>query len=317
MATTISDFGGMTQKVLRLPDPSEQTWSAFNPSIGYAKKAGYAMLFRSSNYLIDERTGIIRLLFGTTIKSRIWFSELDEDLNLVGLREVKFDHQGAQVRRGVEDPRLFWRDDSWYFSAVMLEAGHTPRARMTVYRLDTETMVATFVEKLETPSANVPEKNWMAPDVATSAFDFVYSFRKTYKDGTLEDIPDSSRLPKYRGGSGLVLQDDGTYLAVVHQVDVDESRKINPRTFGVEVLVVRDYWHRFVRYDSNGRLIEHSDQFIFESTGIEYAAGLVEHGEDLVISYGKKDCASYLARVPKSTVVGMLNKVVDITQNTD
>jgi len=38
-------------------------------------------------------------------------------------------------RRGLEDPKLFWRDGAWHFTCVTMEKGHTEKARMSICRL--------------------------------------------------------------------------------------------------------------------------------------------------------------------------------------
>lgn len=259
------------------------------------------MLIRSSNYWIDQKSGQTLLTMGSHIMTRTWFAKLDENLEIVSHHEVKFDHGNLYISRGVEDARLFWRD-GWMFTAVMLEKGHTPRCRIVEYRLDEKTMTATLVRKLDTPTPDRPEKNWMAPSVETSAFDYIYSPQQTYQDGKLHPISDAPEVDA-RGGSGLLLQEDGTYLAVVHRADVNEFNVWEPNRFLHEKRSIRNYTHLFARYSAEGRLIGLSDEFVFQSEGIEFAAGLVEWGSNLAISYGKADIASNLAVIPKSAVI--------------
>ena len=307
MIPTISELGGKTQDFMRWPDPDEPGWSAFNPSIAVSPVHGLGMLIRSSNYVINDRTGVIQLLFGQYIMTRIWYAELNDDLSISFLHEIAFDHGDLPIRRGVEDPRLFWRDDGWHFTAVMLEK-HTPHSRLCEYRLDTETLTATFLGKLETETPKNPEKNWGPPDVATKEFDYIYSTTHTYRDGKIQPIAGATKIDAIRGGSQLLRQKDGTYLAIVHTVKVASYSAMNTRTFASEVRWIRDYAHVFVRYSPQGKIIEISDEFSFESggVGIEYAAGMVELGSDLVISYGEVDVASRLCIIPKDQVEKLL-----------
>jgi hypothetical protein len=39
---------------------------------------------------------------------------------------------------------------------------------------------------------------------------------------------------------------------------------------------------------------------------VEFAAGLVEHKKDLLISWGKKDISSHIASIPKATILKSL-----------
>lgn len=120
MVKLITQLGGTTGPLLRYPDKDDTDWSAFNPSIGWAEPRGYAMLIRSSNYLLSKKTGAVRLNTGRDICTRTWFSEVSGDLSLDHLREVQFDHGSLSIKRGVEDARLFYRNGDWHFTAVML-----------------------------------------------------------------------------------------------------------------------------------------------------------------------------------------------------
>ena len=259
------------------------------------------------------------LQFGSYIKSRTWFALVDpETLEVSGLQEVKYlNPPEIPSRRGAEDARLYWRDGSWYFTAVVYEPPTIMYARLCVYKYDEKTSTATFVEMLQAPHATRSEKNWMAPDVPTDKFDFIYSSTSVYKEGKILGIPenmeasvsDEKYLSSIRGGSGLVRQNDGTYLAVVHDVYVDVRRQFNAQSFGIEVVHHREYTHYFARYSEEGRLTHLSPAFLFKKAGIEYAAGLAEHKDNLIISFGARDILSGLVKVPKAKVVQSLQQI--------
>ena len=94
----ITDLGGRTHQIRRLVDPEDQTWSATNASIGYSKKAGYAVMLRSSNYVIMP-TGEYRVTTGhpSTIKSKIYFAELDKDFQIKELKKVDVSKLGVKI----------------------------------------------------------------------------------------------------------------------------------------------------------------------------------------------------------------------------
>jgi hypothetical protein len=71
----------------------------------------------------------------------------------------------------------------------------------------------------------------------------------------------------------------------------------------------KDYTHLFARYDERGTLVELSEEFKFISSGIEFAAGMVEMGDDLVITFGKEDVSSHYARINKKLVLSMLKPI--------
>ena len=83
-----------------------------------------------------------------------------------------------------------------------------------------------------------------------------------------------------------------------------------PQTFGTVNTYLRQYVHYFAQYDNIGRIIAISKGFNFFHYGVEFAAGLVEHKDDFVISWGKKDISSHIAFLPKSTVLKSLMPIV-------
>jgi len=199
----------------------------------------------------------------------------------------------------------------------MFEPPAIKYARLCLFKLDTETNVATFVKLYPGPKEDRSEKNWMAPDVATAKFDYIYSNTQTYKDdevhGTYTDMEISIDKSKYlsslRGGSCLVLQEDGTYLAVVHDVEVRIKREYDPRSFGFHNIHHRNYQHYFARYSSDGELIALSPAFLFKTPGIEYGSGMVEIGTDLIVSFGAKDVFCCLIKLDKKRVVDSLQPI--------
>lgn len=303
---TFSDLGGEIKILLRQVNPLEPQWSATNPSIAKGPDGEYLMTIRSSNYYVPK-SGFIKITVGRIIRSRVWLCSVDPDtLTISNLREVGM--FGKYLTRGAEDCRLFWRESGWTFSAVLLHAPEINNARMATFRLFPELSQARMIRVLPGPVEDRPEKNWMAPDVATEKFEFNYSPTQVFKDGKV--VGDHSNdVPQIRGGSGLVLQDDGTYLAVVHSTE-DNSYKIWDQSgFQHRTIYVRDYVHHFARYNADGHLTHLSDPFVFKSPGIEFASGMVEHGDDLIISYGARDVYACLARIPKSKVLGLLNPI--------
>jgi len=132
---TIHQIGGVVTDVRRLVDPTNKNWGATNPSIGYHAKKGFVLAIRSSNYVIMGN-GSYTVTEGSTIKSHVWFAELDDELKCKNLRKIDVSGLGIDLDRGLEDPKLFWRDGAWHFTCVTMEQGHTPVARMAIAKLD-------------------------------------------------------------------------------------------------------------------------------------------------------------------------------------
>ena len=316
---TFESLGGRYFTVLRYPDEHDQNWSAFNPSIAKNPLGEVAITIRSSNYYIRETDGVTEVLFGAYIKTRTWFADVNmKDYSLQNLRPLRFINPPyIPEQRGAEDARLFWRDGSWYMTAVIYEPPTILYARLALYKIDAIKNTATFVEILNAPHENRSEKNWMTSDVKTEMFDYIYSPTQTYKNGSLDgtyiDMERSIEKQKYishiRGGSGLVLQTDGTYLSIVHDVSVDVRSVWDAPSFSVRHVHSRKYRHYFARYSAEGALIGLSEPFIFKHGGIEFCAGLIEDGENLVLSWGSKDVFALFAVINKDNVINTINTI--------
>ena len=298
---TIKDLGGKIYDVRRFVYPHNKAWSATNPSIGYNPKTGYVLMLRSSNYVITD-TGKYDVTIGDKIKCSIWFSELDENWKCTDLRKVDVSECGVEIVRGLEDPKLFWRDNAWHFTCVVMEK-HTPRARMGIGRLNKTCSMVTSLEVFPGIDSARPEKNWMVPHKKNPHFDFIYGPNATVKNGVLStvltDHPDISAL---RGNTNLHELEDGTYIAVCHHMVGKADTVWVAQTFGTVNTYTRTYVHYFVKYDRRGKIIGISKGFQFIKPGVEFAAGITTHGDNYMISFGYRDVSSHIAEIPIETV---------------
>lgn len=307
---TIQSMGGTTWRILRFADSLDKRWSAFNPSIAYSPVEGYVVLFRSSNYFFDPETSSTTLTVGARVQSRMWLGTLNDDwgLDMDTLREVDFSEAGINFKRGAEDGRLYWVDGSWEITAGLHEGG-VELPRIARFRLDG--LKAKLKEIYQDGKLFDVEKNWMAPAEPSENFDFIYTAIATYKRGigpvTLREPTD--RIRHVRGGSQLQRLDDGRYLAIVHEADVKKTRVNIPRMFVIKDVSIRTYVHRFATYDQNGKLLGLGPRFKLSDARIEFAAGMVIAGDDVIVSYGYKDVASYLGKIKLQVVLDGIEEV--------
>jgi hypothetical protein len=305
---TVERLGGKILRLRRLVEPKNKYWSAFNPSIGHSPKLGYAMTIRSSNYIINLNTGSLDLTEGHDVCNKVWFCELDDNLNLINLRQIKF-QAPFSLKRGIEDAKLFWRDDSWWFTGVMLEKVHTEVARMSLFKYDHQLNVATFIEKFNGPDCTKPEKNWMLPYDKNPNFDFIYGPTSIVKNSVfIAQVNRNPEISKVRGNTNLLDLKNG-YLALVHSLYTKNVVWKNPKTFSKQDGLQKFYTHQFAKFNYNGELTHISPEFQFEHNGIEFAAGIVEKGDDFIVSYGKDDLSSHLAIISKNTVLSSLKEL--------
>jgi hypothetical protein len=79
-----------------------------------------------------------------------------------------------------------------------------------------------------------------------------------------------------------------------------------PERFSTQNAAVRNYIHYFVRFDYEGSILAVSRGFQFFKSGIEFAAGLVAHKDNFLISFGREDVSSHIAVMPKELVLKSL-----------
>jgi hypothetical protein len=298
---SILALGGKTWPIGRYVS-EDRNWSDCNPSIGYSPKLGYALAIRSSNYLINEENGDLTVQGEyREIRSRVWFCELTKDLKGKNMREVKFFEGDLPIKRGIEDPKLFWRDGSWYFTGVMKESEHTPLFRMAVYRYDHKANIAYLVRKYEGPDVTKPEKNWMLPYEENPNFDFIYGPTSVIKgDYIISRMNTNEDIGTIRGNTNLWKMPDNTYIAIVHSLYIKMTRMVT------HMKTDRTYTHQFTRYNDKGEIIGISKEFVFQKMQVEFAAGLVVKDDEFIISYGVQDESSHFASIPVAKVLEMI-----------
>ena len=305
---TIKDLGGTVIDLLRYPDEKDPHWGATNPSIGHNGKSVYATTIRSSNYYINK-VGSYVPFFGERFLSRVYYSELDRDWKLKKLRQIDFDGLDISFGRGVEDAKLFYRD-GWFFTGVVLEKDHTPAARMAIFELDTRKNKVVSYTKFPGREPMVPEKNWMLPYEQSEHFDWIYGPNQVVAGHMISTwMTDCKAIKTLRGSSNLISLGDDTYLGVMHRTFFNKTSPYVSTTFSTVQSVLRDYVHYFVQFDKHGYILQLSDGFRFHAPGVEFAAGLVIKGNEAIVSFGRNDVSSHIARIPLDTVLKSLNPI--------
>jgi len=170
----VSQLGGKVVDLARYVDDNTK-WGATNPSVGYYPNKGLVVALRSSNYIIDNQ-GKYRVVEGPHFISRVWFSELTKDYKLRKLRQIDLDGLETEHPRGLEDPKLFFRDGHWHFTCVapgLPEPGKRA-TRMAIAKLDHKCTKIIDFYKVPGLDPATPEKNWMLPYEPSPHFDWIY-----------------------------------------------------------------------------------------------------------------------------------------------
>jgi len=324
---SITDFGAVNQIVVRtLSDPTtNQIWTMFNPSVALAEDGSALMTIRGAHAFLKR----FPWGMGEDYENRLYVCDVNLATLEVGpVRRVQVIPmaEGPLLSRGPEDARLIRRNGAWEFVAVVYEPEHGMlHTRLGMFDLDADSNVAELREILDAPYSDRSEKNWIPADKFTDRFDFVYSPTEIYQNGSLRGQDQDMRTnasrgtytSQFRGGSQLVLQEDGTYLAVVHDIVVSSGRGGYDNKTGKTIpQQVRSYRHYFARYSASGFLTDVSEPWVFRKKSpqrpsrlIEYATGLVQYEDDLIISFGIDDRWCGLSRIATSQVVSMLSPV--------
>jgi predicted GH43/DUF377 family glycosyl hydrolase len=252
-------------------------------------------------------------------RNRMFIAHLNtKTLNLSYLREVDLTEAYRQAPvtliRGIEDGRLYHDGKTLRISATVFENGVVNVARICSIALEIDedgTARGVSFDMFDSPkNEDTIEKNWM-PVHRTSLynpddvkFDYLYESTKTYtiEGRELTDVG-GFNLP-VRGGSQLIGLENGTMLGIIHQTVSAEYIRFASLTR--ESLLRRRYVHRFIQYDSDGKILKVSDMFNFLNKSIEFASGISIHENKLLVSFGALDSSAHIASIPLKNVLANL-----------
>jgi hypothetical protein len=310
---TFTDIGGETTLIRRYLDPSNPAWSAFNCSVLKSNEGEYWLAFRSSNYQLRTDGNTI-LTAESKIRNEMYLVRLIPEtwqFDEPTLRKVDITRLRSGVTRNIEDPRLFWDGTNYCISATFLERD-VPVARLCKVTLKSLEDPEALDLEVYPSRANTIEKNWMpkirVENDPSEPIDFLYRSGVVFVDGEFIDIPTHPSTLQYRGGTQLLPLEDGTSIGLIHHLYYLSYPIFNPTTFASKQSM-RQYTHRFVLYNQKHEIIKVSKKFLFLSEGIEFAAGIAEHNDNFIVSFGRSDIASYMATINKQKVFDMLEDI--------
>lgn len=268
------------------------TYPIFNPSVVRLKDE-ILFVSRSSNHSFGRE--LRRVISSNTTEPRYTvniFHRYDSDLNLIGsemLDDELLRHKCKAAEYGIEDIRLFtWRNALWGIAAAVHGASNGDVAvSQLLVRLD-RCKVVDFVE-LSSPNKARWEKNWV-PLVKEDRLFIIYSFEPMvvyeYLDRKIVPVrgsPSEGKEFSVSGGTPLIHL-RGYYVGLAHSYQGDSHR--------------RHITHNIVVLNDNFEIVEMSCPFFLQRKGIEFACGLIEYRQDLLVSYGISDSASAFCVLP-------------------
>lgn len=219
---------------------------------------------------------------------------LDEKtLKVTQLKEVKPVEEYYGFQWGIEDVRLFWREDGLHGIGVIIpvEDG-TYKLREAEILIDHKKGTYTLLKDHGRPFGHA-EKNWAPTELPTDAFDFIYSTTATVKDDVVYGEEGELFI---HNGTPLIPYKDG-WISLGHSV--------------CSVLGERTYAQIALHWSATGELLEHSQFFHFNvgwreglRETIEFASGLLwaDNGKSdtLIVGLGVKDEVAGICKIPLS-----------------
>lgn len=280
---------------VRLTVPESETFLPCNPSIAKDGHGGLSCLVRTVNYELGEEDGIW-FRGDPAPNTRNYLIPLGQNLSqqsVEWVNDLMVRNTRVPARDGLEDGRLFWWRDGWWFIATALHHGPRVRGTMALCKLDKTTV--TGLEFLHSPHNREVEKNWM-PLVEGDQLSMVYMHHpaESYEISPVKRriwLGGYPPLTGWSGGSQLISH-GGAYLGVVHQ-----RRKHKNRAH---------YAHRLVQYNGNLEPFAAGREFYFRGEQIEFCPGIVEHDGRYVVSFGVKDREAWLVSLTKNQVAALL-----------
>lgn len=252
----------------------------YNPGVARDPNGQIFVAIRSCITNFKEKYGITHPL---GYENFLHVGILDEkSLEISGVKEIKAEEIINGLQWGVEDIRLFWREDGLHGVGVMLPVVDKQlKLRQVEILIDYEAGTYKVLRDLGRPFGHA-EKNWMPSEHPNENFDFIYSPTQIVKDG---EVTGEHNELFIHNGTPLIHFEDG-YLSIGHVV--------------VAINGERTYAQIALKFNKLGRLVEHSQFFHFNvgwrqqlKETIEFASGLLwsegKEGEEIIVGLGVKD----------------------------
>ena len=281
-------------------------YTALNPSIVNYNNELW-MIQRTVNYRIRS-DGSYDMQGDDAIRTRNYLIKLDNTLSIISSEEIlppsDMPNPKYPLVIGFEDSRLFFlKGEPWCTSTVRelnddgfceIVLARISEAEFGQRRLcDMKIIHPKFCDKQH-------EKNWMPFVINDELFFFYSSDPVRIIDSTGElvhSIITDFAADNYRGGAVTTINDG--WIAIIHEShDIPNVGK-------------RRYLHRFVLYDSTGKIVYQTEAFYFNKLGIEFAAGIAIHPitNNIIVSFGFDDCESKLVTIQTDELYQKLKEI--------
>ena len=321
LAKYVITNGGSLHPLI-IPASETNGTGLMNPSV-YVDNGKVIMNLRHCQYTIyHAEKGIFEHQYGPlvylnpendiTLTTKNFFCELDEKMNIV--KSTKVDTSKLDVKPiwefiGLEDARVVRWDGKLYLCGVRRDTTTNGVGRMELSEIEVTADSVKEISRVRidapAPNTSYCEKNWMP--ILDKPYHFIKWTNPTEVvkadpvTGTCETVILQELNGNYsgniRGGSQVIPWEDG-YLCLNHITYLfkSELQRKNAR-----------YRHVFTKFDKDFKIQKVSKEFSFMEGEIEFACGMAQLNDDLLITFGFQDNASFLLKTPKKIVESLLN----------
>jgi predicted GH43/DUF377 family glycosyl hydrolase len=321
LAKYVITNGGSLHPLI-IPASETNGTGLMNPSV-YVDNGKVIMNLRHCQYTIyHAEKGIFEHNYGPlvylnpendiTLTTKNFFCELDEKMNIV--KSTKVDTSKLDVKPiwefiGLEDARVVRWDGKLYLCGVRRDTTTNGVGRMELSEIEVTADSVKEISRVRidapAPNTSYCEKNWMP--ILDKPYHFIKWTNPTEVvkadpvTGACETVVLQELNANYsgniRGGSQVIPWEDG-YLCLNHITYLfkSELQRKNAR-----------YRHVFTKFDKDFKIQKVSKEFSFMEGEIEFACGMAQLNDDLLITFGFQDNASFLLKTPKKIVENLLN----------
>jgi predicted GH43/DUF377 family glycosyl hydrolase len=307
---------------LVIPASETNGTGLMNPSV-FVDNGKVVMNLRHCQYTIyHAEKGIFEHQYGPlvylnpendiTLTTKNFFCELDEKMNIV--KSTKVDTSKLDVKPiwefiGLEDARVVRWSGKLYLCGVRRDTTTNGVGRMELSEIEVSADSVKEISRVRidapAPNTSYCEKNWMP--ILDKPYHFIKWTNPTEVvkadpvTGACETVVLQELNAGYsgniRGGSQVISWEDG-YLCLNHITYLfkSELQRKNAR-----------YRHVFTKLDKDFKIQKVSKEFSFMEGEIEFACGMAQLNDDLLITFGFQDNASFLLKTPKKIVENLLN----------
>jgi len=311
LAKYVTSRGGSVHPII-VPHSLTSGKATINASVFVNKDQDIYVNLRETNYTLyysnkfPSEEGPLKCLYpdnDVNMRSENVLCRLDDRFNVVSADRVdmRLNEEPNWFYIGLEDARIFEWNDKTYLCGVRRDHIKEGRGRMDLSEIEITENGVIEVERFSMPAPGKDdsycEKNWMP--ILDEPFRWVkwtnptqvVSFN-TEPLSSKTEILDESKTYNFprdlRGGSQVIRWNEDYYLAVTHECEYGQNNSS------------RRYYHRIVVWDRNWNIVCSTREFSMMGGATEFVAGIAYHKDDVLISFGYEDNASFILRIPKN-----------------